>query len=95
MAHRIRSEVGPMVFEMTKHEMKYPETRSTAENIELAALLRDPPGGYSAFNVPLLHSNFSSKLDIDTVFLNELLMQVIPFFLKKICIALSHQLLFV
>jgi hypothetical protein len=70
---RIRKDIGPKIFECTHKVIDSHRERGDHANLGARGL---QTGADDYFNVDILHSNYSGKFDINTIFLNPILMQV-------------------
>jgi hypothetical protein len=70
---RIRKDIGFKIFDCSQDIIENDTERGEHPKLGVRGL---QPGTVDYFNVEILHSNYSGKFDIDTVFLNPLLMQV-------------------
>ena len=70
---RISKDVGFKIFNCSKDIIENDDERGEHPMLGARGL---QPGTVNYFNVEILHCDYSGKLDINTVFLNPLLMQV-------------------
>jgi hypothetical protein len=70
---RIRRDIGHKIFGCTSSEIDNHEERGDHEKLGARGL---QPGTDDYFDVDILHSNYSGKFDINSIFLNPVLMQV-------------------
>lgn len=80
-ARRIRKQVGDEIFGCERSILCDDDQRG--QHADLGALGLQP-GSDNFFNVEILHTDYAGQLDINTIFLNPVLMQVSALLLSTI-----------
>lgn len=73
---RVRKQAGPSIFSCSAQDLDKSETRYEMFRERIGWVRRDSGDVYETWAVEVLHKDYQGSFDIDTVFLNPILMRV-------------------